>query len=567
MDAGGALTLLAQDQAAIDAGTRMIASATTTNDAGASLLNNFVGSLLNEYQYTTNSGTQTLQVGDQVRLADDYAGGGAAGQVYRYKGTAGQPLNLGTQGYAGSPDWELLTTTNVVPTGLNISGSDAIGVGAMIVRNDVRSEVSATIDNAVVTAAEILGQALEQATILATGESVAEASGGSAFGTGTVVAGNGAAVTNTVLSKANAYATDSDLTTTVGGLTLEAQNTSLIDATLLSSTTTGDTGVGVVLAFNTVGWATQNLLFNTLDALLGTGIGTEQPAEVQAYIANSRLTLAGDLTLTALSEAQINATVSNAASSVASALYGASGKSIGGILASNKVSSLAQAYLASPPAAVVVPGAVTITSSDNAGIYANSKIVSSSITTNDGGAALLGGAVNDVVPADFRSDEGSVTIDFGQQVRLADDYGAEDYATDAGVTDLQPGDLVRLADDYTTATFTSESGLRLVVTGDTVQLAEDYSADRGVPGGLYKYIGAARRDCAWIWGRKTIRTPRGGLRSAGRRAACTSTWARRPRWTWARWTTRTRACGWRSWAMRAACTSTWGPRPRWTWVR
>jgi hypothetical protein len=77
------------------------------------------------------------------------------------------------------------------------------------------------------------------------------------------------------------------LTTTAGDVVLDARNTSQIDATLLSSTTTGDTGVGVVLAFNTIGWATQNLLFNTLDALLGTGIGTEQPAEVQAYILNS----------------------------------------------------------------------------------------------------------------------------------------------------------------------------------------------------------------------------------------------------------------------------------------
>jgi hypothetical protein len=42
----------------------------------------------------------------------------------------------------------------VVPTGLNISGSDAIGVGALIVRNDVRSDV-AYLDNAAATAAEI----------------------------------------------------------------------------------------------------------------------------------------------------------------------------------------------------------------------------------------------------------------------------------------------------------------------------------------------------------------------------------------------------------------------------
>ena len=49
----------------------------------------------------------------------------------------------------------------------------------------------------------------------------------------------------------------------------------------------------------------------------------------------------GDVVVKANSAAQLNATVSNAASSDAGAMCGANGKSVGGILASNKVSSRA----------------------------------------------------------------------------------------------------------------------------------------------------------------------------------------------------------------------------------
>ncbi len=174
--ANGKLTVDAEDTASVNANTHMIASSTTTNDGGASILNNLTSALLNDYQYTTKSGTQTLNPGDEVRIAPDY-GKGAKGGVYFYQGTAGS-FDLGTYVLQTPSDWVLLNSTNVVPTGLNVSGSDAIGVGVLVVRNDVRSDVESKITNATVSVGSAELDAIEKATIEAYAESVAIASGG-----------------------------------------------------------------------------------------------------------------------------------------------------------------------------------------------------------------------------------------------------------------------------------------------------------------------------------------------------------------------------------------------------
>ena len=57
--------------------------------------------------------------------------------------------------------------------------------------------------------------------------------------------------------------------TTTADLRVDATNVSQIDAKTLNSTTSGDTGVGVTMAFNTIGWQAQNIFFQALDTLLG----------------------------------------------------------------------------------------------------------------------------------------------------------------------------------------------------------------------------------------------------------------------------------------------------------
>ena len=128
-------------------------------------------------------------------------------------------------------------------------------------------------------------------------------------------------------------------------VSIHARNDSLIDATVNSTVESGDKAVGLVLAFNTIGWDAQNLLFKAVDALIGTNLGNQAPSETNAYMLDTNLNIVGDLTINADNSAIVNATVSNAEDSQGSALYGAGGSASSGLLFSNMVSSNAKAYI------------------------------------------------------------------------------------------------------------------------------------------------------------------------------------------------------------------------------
>ena len=85
--------------------------------------------------------------------------------------------------------------------------------------------------------------------------------------------------------------------------------------------------MSALAAFNTIGWAPQNLLFNTLDALFGmTELATEQPARVEAYLLDTQVDAAGGLTVVADSSAQIFAQVTNDATSLDTLRNGLQGR-------------------------------------------------------------------------------------------------------------------------------------------------------------------------------------------------------------------------------------------------
>ncbi|MBI3095243.1 MAG: DUF4347 domain-containing protein, partial [Rhodocyclales bacterium] len=294
---------------------------------------------------------------------------------------------------------------------------------------------------------------------------------------------------NTVLGDVYAYVSGSTVTTTgaASDLSVAASDTSVINATSEGSAVAGpsvpDLGgtadaAGASIAFNTIGWST-NAGFQTLDALIGTAIGTEQSQDVKAYISNSTVTAGGNVSVSAKSDAQLNATVSNAASSTSSSLYGASSSATSGILASNMVSSNAEAYIEDAAGtrtrSVVATGAISISAEDHAGIYANSKVVSSSITSSDG-SALIQGITNFVLPSDYSSSDGSVSIEFGKRVKLASNFIVPDFTTSqgGGTSNVATNKVVRLADDYGVEDFTTDSGKRLLQAGDNVLIADDY---------------------------------------------------------------------------------------------
>ena len=119
------------------------------------------------------------------------------------------------------------------------------------------------------------------------------ASGGSFYGTGSVQAITGQVVTNVVLASATAAITDSDVTAG-GDVDVTAANHAGIDATLLAATSSGDLAFAISLAFNSIGWHSQNILFNLArhDPRRPADRGAlngEDPSLVSATITNSTI--------------------------------------------------------------------------------------------------------------------------------------------------------------------------------------------------------------------------------------------------------------------------------------
>ncbi|KPA14159.1 hypothetical protein MHK_005634, partial [Candidatus Magnetomorum sp. HK-1] len=276
----GQITISAKDDASIDAKTNMKSISSTTNDGGASMLGGLVDAIMTDYKYSSKSGTQTVEKDHYIRVASDHEAGGVTGGIYRYKGTESASIDLDAEDFSVRDTWERITrssASDTIPNIGNVTSSDSQAFGGIVVRNDLRSSVQSYIQYATINSAgDINISAEESATINANDESTVTSSGGSAYGTGKSDAVNGIIATNLVLSKANAFITDSDVTTTAGNLTIDAKNTSAINATINSSTSSGDKAIGVTLAFNTIGWEAQNVLFRAIDALLGTSIGNEQ---------------------------------------------------------------------------------------------------------------------------------------------------------------------------------------------------------------------------------------------------------------------------------------------------
>ena len=251
----------------------------------------------------------------------------------------------------------------------------------------------------------------------------------------------------------------------------------------------------------------------------------------------------GTVGVGARNAAQLNATVSNVADSAASALFGATGKTIGGVLVSNKVATTTEAGVAGSTLTAV--GAVDVGAEDAAGIFANAKLVSSSVTSNDGGAAVIQSTINKLTPANYQTDEGLRTVRSASASGSPPATWPRTSAPTPGTTAVATGQNVRLTDDYGAFRLTSESGRRLLITGDNVQSGDDVYRFLGGPqrvdlgaenfangarwaklggdaGAVYQYLGAA--GTLNLSAQDYADTPSGGC-SAASRARPTSTWA------------------------------------------
>ncbi|RYE78390.1 MAG: hypothetical protein EOO74_05365, partial [Myxococcales bacterium] len=427
---------------------------------------------------------QVVAKGEEVLVGEDYTRGGEEGGVYRYIGTTPISIDLSTENYsvtsrwlkvggtAGSvyqymggtsanldltkadftdyDYWKLVPESHVIPEGFNVSASDATAVGFIFVFNQVDAASEAYVDHTKVTAAagDISIDVVEDATIKAKSDSAGEASGGSAWGTGSTLVVNGVIVTNVVKSSAKAYVADNaDLTATVGDILIDATNTSLIDATNLSATTSSGQAVGITLAFNSIGWNAQNFLFNTVDTLLGdpvisAAMGGANPSQTSAYVENSDLTAGDDIAITATSTAEIKSEVSNKATSAAAALINDDGLAVGGIISSNMVNANTKAYIDNVPnsgKSIDADGTLSVRADDEAKINADIKLIAQSTSSNDGGLSVALDLIKSLVQDyPYTTKSGTQTVKNGDYVRMAHDYANADG--EGAIYQYQPKD-------------------------------------------------------------------------------------------------------------------------------
>src|SRR5262249_49131192 len=149
-------------------------------------------------------------------------------------------------------------------------------------------------------------------------ESEAETSSSRALlGHGSATAVNALIATNLVQSAADAHVTGSSIASTGGGdVAVDAQNSATLDASALNATTSGGAGVGVTLAFNSIGWKPQNVLFNAVDAIIGdpavsTAFGGEVPSGATAYLHDSEVGAEGAVGVSATAGEHITSSVQN----------------------------------------------------------------------------------------------------------------------------------------------------------------------------------------------------------------------------------------------------------------
>ena len=225
-------------------------------------------------------------------------------------GEDGTVVDLETQDYGDLGLWKPNRDTNLIPQGINFTESDSLAVGGTVVLNDVRAGVEAFLELVDARAASLALSATESAVIRATADTTASSSGGSTFtGQGQSLAVNAIIATNRVLSSARAYAMSSTIAALAGDVDVAASNVAFIDATALSAVSTGSQAVGILLAFNSVGWQPANLFFAAFDAIVGDPLlqerafQGEQPAETWAFLSDTPVVAAGAVRVSATNEA------------------------------------------------------------------------------------------------------------------------------------------------------------------------------------------------------------------------------------------------------------------------
>ena len=312
-----------------------------------------------------------------------------------------------------------------------------------MVLNEVHGGASAYVLATDLTGGAVAVTATDNASITATTDATASASGGSVFGTApddpasTALAINSTITTNEVVGSADAHILDSSVITNTGDVSVVATNSDTIAATTKSAVTVGGSGggnaVGILMAFNSIGATVNNLLSLSVDAIAADNVlGTSSPATTTAYIKDSNVSSHGALTVAATSTEIITATLGNDTTSDAVAFVSAGGLTASATIGSNQVNATVTAYVDNGNSTGLLPanaqvtsvGAMSVNAIDSASITASSEMTSINTPVNDGGAGLINHYGDLVLNAyQYTEKSGTQTLNFGDKVWVGNGDG------------------------------------------------------------------------------------------------------------------------------------------------
>ncbi|RPH83063.1 MAG: hypothetical protein EHM77_02370, partial [Planctomycetaceae bacterium] len=441
--AGGEIVVSATGEAQVFANTKLSAVSSSTNMAGLSLVATAIAEQ-GGVDFTDRSGSRFVASGDLVRIDDfdhstydvvpslaagaririEFDGPGvaagdvfeyvgvedltspegieldrqdftdatrwrkllaAAGEIYRFVGSPSQ-RNLATENFLNTSNWAPLASlnpTDAIPgLSLNISNSNSASFGGLVVRNEVRDRVIAELLNTTATAVGSISVVADERTgIEAQNVSTVTSSGGSAWGSGLSLAVNGMIVTNAVLSEAESTVTGGSLTAGgLGKVSVVAENDSRAVVSNLSTTEANGYAIGVTLAFNSIGFLPSNILFNSVDALVGTNLASPTPAEAIARVAGATVTAGAGIEVMADNRSLIDSRIRNAGVAISVTPAGGSTTvNVGAIIAMNRVAANAHADLGVNDIARPGTGDLVVAASDNSQVQADVRQSSVSI--------------------------------------------------------------------------------------------------------------------------------------------------------------------------------------------
>ncbi len=263
--------------------------------------------------------------GTTVQLAEEYAGGGLAGRVYRYivkaSGNSENPLDLRVQNYADTSKWQLVEKLKIAILVEGQSWTLTAPDGKTYVLE--LNETGTSSASRAAPSTRFPRRPRWRRASAAAWESA--------------VSGAGAVAQNVILTKTNAYGLASVLDS-ADDVSLSAKSTANIaSAVLAASLGIGGGGavgvgasIGVSVARNFIGW---------------TPGGSETPAEVQAYLKNTSVRTTDDLTLTSLASQAISSVVFAGSAAIAVGGTVGVGASGSGVWAENKIGVHAKSYI------------------------------------------------------------------------------------------------------------------------------------------------------------------------------------------------------------------------------